>query len=383
MAKKNNFTYHQRNILIGIFIWESVFWLITYQLLNLFGVFSTEYAGEKVVFLAPQFAWFLLLIPLFIFMQWFVQMKRNKIVKKLGSENLIASLLQPVSSRAAFLRYFFIRNIFAFAVLALMQPAFGSREVKATTNGVELIFAVDISNSMNTRDLDGNLSRLEVAKRAMNQFVNQAPAAKVGLLIFAGSVYPQLPLTADKTVAKMHIDELSTNFISNQGTNISAALEESSVFFTKDKTKKVLVLITDGENHEGGVSESVELLEDKKIELLILGLGSRKGGLVPAAGSNSTYLKDDLGRTVISKLNRDMIKEIAAESNGKFVISSSAFPNINALLTEINSSEATNKVDLKFDVKENRYQWPLFLALINLVLLWGWESITLKNKNIA
>jgi Ca-activated chloride channel family protein len=381
MGKRQEYTYRQRNILIGILIWEVVFWVIAYQLLNVFGVFSEDFAGEKVVFLKPKYAWFLLIVPVFIAVQWYIQFTRNRVVKNLGSQKLVTSLLKPISSVSAFVRFFLVRNIVVFAILALMQPAFGNKKVQATTNGVEMIFAVDLSNSMNTRDIEDDNSRLTVAKRAMNQFVNQAPAAKVGLLVFAGSVYPQLPLTADKSAAKMHIDELSTNFISNQGTNISAAIEESSVFFSSDKTAKVLILITDGENHEGGIDQAVSLLKEKEVKLLVLGIGSQKGGLVPASpGLNSKYLKDDLGRTVISKLNTDMIENIAAKAKGDFIISSSAFPNINPLLTQINSSETTNEVDLEFEVKENRYQWPLFLALLCIALLWGWESLPSRPK---
>lgn len=382
MDNLRKYTYRQRNILIGMLLWEVLFWLITYQLLSVFGVFSEDFAGERVVFLKPNYGWFLLIVPVLILVQWYIQYSRNKVVNNLGSSKLVASLLRPVSSIKVFIRYFLIRNIIVFAILALMQPAFGNKKVQATTNGVELIFVVDISNSMNTKDVGGDDSRLTAAKRAMNQFINQAPAAKVGMLVFAGSVYPQLPLTADKSAAKMHVDELSTSFISNQGTNISAALMESSVFFSKEKTAKVLVLITDGENHEGGIDPAINQLKEKNIQLLILGLGSEKGGLVPVNDApNSKYLRDDMGRTVISKLNVGMIQDIASKAEGDFMVSSDAFPNINALLTQINSSETTNEVDLEFEVKENRYQWPLFLALVLVLIWWGWEAFpTIKNE---
>lgn len=382
MDNVKKYTYRQRNILIGMLLWEVLFWLITYQLLSVFGVFSEDFAGERVVFLKPHYGWFLLIVPLLILIQWYIQYSRNKVVRDLGSSKLVTSLMRPVSSVRSFIRYFLMRNIIVFAILALMQPAFGNKKVQATTNGVELIFAVDISNSMNTKDVGGDDSRLMAAKRAMNQFINQAPAAKVGMLVFAGSVYPQLPLTADKSAAKMHVDELSTSFISNQGTNISAALLESSVFFSKEKTAKVLVLITDGENHEGGIDPAISQLKEKNIQLLILGIGSEKGGLVPVNdGVHSKYLRDDMGRTVISKLNVSMIQDIASKAEGDFMVSSDAFPNINALLTQINSSETTNEVDLEFEVKENRYQWPLFLALVLVLIWWGWEAVpALKNE---
>jgi len=141
------------------------------------------------------------------------------------------------------------------------------------------------------------------------------------------------------------------------------------------------VLITDGENHEGGIDGSLKLLKEKNIQLLVLGIGSPKGGLVPASPDvKGKYLKDDLGRTVISKINENMIADLATKAKGDYLISSSAFPNINPLLTQINSSETTNEVDLEFEVKENRYQWPLFLSVVFLIALWVWESLPLNQR---
>ena len=262
-----------------------------------------------------------------------------------------------------------------------MQPAFGNKKITAQTNGVELVFAMDISSSMDAKDMSNDVSRIEAAKKAMVQFVNQAPAGKVGLLVFAGSVYPQLPLTADKVAAKMYIEELSTDIMSNQGTNIGLALNEASIFFSEEKVKKVVVLITDGEDHEGGLKSAYSVLKENNIELLVLGLGSKKGALVPKSSEpNSGYLKDDLGRSVISKLNEGMIKNIARDSEGSYIISSDAFPNISKLLTEINSSDTTNEVDLEFEVKENRYQWPLAMALVCLLILFIWETLKIRKK---
>lgn len=381
MDKRSKYKYRSQGIFLGIIFWELLFWILVYQLLSVFGLFVGDNAGERIVFLKMEFAWFLLIVPLLIAVHLYIVYSRNKVVKELGTDQLLASFLSPVSSLKLFIRYFLIRNSLVFAILALMQPAFGNKKVQATTNGVELIFAVDISNSMNTMDMDNGDSRLMAAKRAMNQFINQAPAAKVGMLVFAGSVYPQLPLTGDKAAAKMHVDELSTSFISNQGTNISAAISESSVFFSTDKNAKVLVLITDGENHEGGIDSAIQQLKEKKIQLLTLGIGSGKGGLVPEnEGISGKYMRDEMGRTVISKLNTDMIQSISSKANGGYFISDEAFPNINPLLTEINSSEATNEVDLEFEVKENRYQWPLVLALVCILIWWLWEAIPNFNK---
>jgi Ca-activated chloride channel family protein len=381
MHKYKEFTYRIKSILLAVFGWELLFWVLLYQVLNVFGVFSENSTVERVVFLEQGYAWYLIIALLFVIMFVLQLFQRNKMVQRLGSEDVVANILRPVFSNRAFWRYFLIRNAIVFTVLALMQPAFGNKKITAQTNGVELVFAMDISSSMDAKDMSNNTSRIEAAKRAMVQFVNQAPAGKVGLLVFAGSVYPQLPLTADKVAAKMYIDELSTDIMSNQGTNIGLALNEASIFFSEENVKKVVVLITDGEDHEGGLNSAYSILKENNIDLLVLGLGSKKGALVPKSSEpNAGYLKDDLGRSVISKLNEGMIKNIAQDAEGSYIISSDAFPNISKLLTEINSSDTTNEVDLEFEVKENRYQWPLSMALICLLILFVWETLKIRKK---
>jgi Ca-activated chloride channel family protein len=383
MRKYKDFTYRIKSILLAVLGWELLFWILLYQILNVFGVFSDNSTGERVVFLEQGYAWYLIIALIFVVIFVLQLFQRNRMVQQLGNEDVVANILRPVSSIHAFWRYFLIRNAIVFIILALMQPAFGNKKITAQTNGVEMVFAMDISSSMDAKDMSNNTSRIEAAKKAMIQFVNQAPAGKVGLLVFAGSVYPQLPLTADKVAAKMYVEELSTDIMSNQGTNIGLALNEASIFFSEENVKKVVVLITDGEDHEGGLNSAYSVLKENNIDLLVLGLGSKKGALVPKSDdSNAGYLKDDLGRSVISKLNEGMIKNIAQDAEGNYLISSDAFPNISKLLTEINSSKTTNEVDLEFEVKENRYQWPLSMALFCLLILFVWETLKIRKKLI-
>ncbi|RYM35963.1 VWA domain-containing protein [Brumimicrobium glaciale] len=380
---KRKLTYTYRLPFFTGFVlgFEFMFWIIMWQLMSIFGVFSPESSAEILSFLHPKFAWLFVLLPILMIVFFYQLFKRNQLVNNIGSINTLHTFLKPVATRKVFWRYFLIRNAVVFIIFALMQPALGTKNVQGQSNGIELIFAVDISNSMNTRDIQGGETRLEVAKRAMNQLVNQSAAARVGLLVFAGSAYPQLPLTADKEAAKMYIDELNTSFISNQGTNVAAALKESSRFFSKQRTKKVLILITDGEDHEGGLKEAYKAIKNKNIEVLILGIGTEKGGIVPRDESpNSVSLKDELGRSVISKVNLTMLEEIANNLNGDVILSNESFPNVSKFLTQINSKSSDNLVNLDFKVKENRYQWPLSIAILSILLLFIGESIP-KPKN--
>ncbi|WP_417266226.1 VWA domain-containing protein [Brumimicrobium sp.] len=372
---KKEFKYRLPIFISAVVVLELVFWVLVWQLLSIFGVFSDQGVGEQLSFLHPAYAWWFLTVPLLMAIFIYQLRQRNQLVEQLGSVKTLRTFMRYVSTRNVFIRYFLIRNTIVFAVFALMQPALGTKTIKGTTTGVELIFAVDISNSMNTRDIVGGETRLIVAKRAMNQLINESTASRIGLLVFAGNAYPQLPLTADKNAAKMYIDELNTSIISNQGTNISAALEESSRFFSKEETKKVLILITDGEDHEGGMKKAYAEIKKANVDVFILGIGTEKGGIVPESEEpRALSLKDDMGRSVISKVNLSMLEDIANEVGGEVLLSNESFPNVSDFLTQINTSSETNTVDLEFKVSENRYQWPLGLALLTLLVLLVWEA---------
>jgi Ca-activated chloride channel homolog len=364
------FKYKLTLLLALASIYEVVFWVLSWQFLQIMD-YSADYATEKVVFAQPSAAIFMAVLPAFWLVYFWRIISRNRYVSSLPSVQLVGTFLKPVSTGLSFLRYFLIRNALVFLVIAAMQPSFGAKTIQGKMSGVELVFVVDLSQSMNTADMSGGKTRLEVAKRAMHQFVNQTSAAKIGMLVFAGGVYPQLPLTADRYAAKMYIDELRTDMISNQGTNIGLALSTALDFFTEDKLKKVVLLITDGEDHEGGIDQAIAKLGEQGVELAILGLGSTSGGLVPVDPDNpsSGYIKEGTGRAVNSKIDAKMLSSIADKAKGKSLISSDAFPNITPLLTQINNLKSTKPVDLEFEVKENRYRVPLSIALICLACL--------------
>lgn len=380
MDKK--YTYSLRKIAFFIAVWELLFWITCWKVVSLFGFFSDDFTGGKFTFLASEKASYFFVIPFFIALYFYQLYQRNRAVQQLKSTSAMESLARPVSNQLAFWRYFLWRNAIAFLVLALMQPAFGEKKVEAKVSGVELVFVLDISNSMNAKDMGKNNSRLDAAKRAVNQIINLSKAGKVGMVVFAGSVYPQLPLTPDKNIAKMYIRQLSTSFISNQGTHIGLALETATSLFSEDKTQKAMVLITDGEDHQGGIDEALALFKEKNINLFILGLGTEKGALVPADAENPSagYLKDDLGRSVISSLNHDLIEEIAEKATAPYLISKEAYPNVNELLTLINKLKATQELDLELNIKANRYGIPLSISLFMFFAAVAMELLVLWRK---
>ncbi|HLW40139.1 MAG TPA: VWA domain-containing protein, partial [Brumimicrobium sp.] len=194
----NTYTYRFRHFLSFVLGGEVLFWLLAWRIFASFGVFSKQSIGERLVFVHPEYSLLIIVsLPLLIGVFAFQMYLRNKRINSFGDEKVIASFLNPVSTKSLFFRYVFIRNVIVFGALSLMEPVLGTKTVEGQAKGLELMFAVDISNSMNTRDVQGGETRLTSAKRAMNQIINQSQVSRVGLVVFAGSAYPQMPLSSD------------------------------------------------------------------------------------------------------------------------------------------------------------------------------------------
>lgn len=378
-----NFIYRIKLIISGVLIWEVLFWLSTGLLLFLIGYLDTSTIGEQVGFKDPEAVWLLLLLFPILGLYLYNIYASNRLGNS-AHPSVRKFILQPVSSLNSFLKYFFFRNAIVFLIFAMAQPVFGTKKVSGTIESLELVICLDISNSMNTKDISNDLTRLQIAKRALTELVNNLHGEKLGIAVFAGGAFVQLPLTADYSSAKLFITEIETDMLSNQGTNISAALSTSMGMFSKEKTGKGIILITDGENHEENPAEVLKEIKEQKIQLSVLGIGTTQGGPVPINPERPElgYKKTASGQTVVSRVNPTLIQSIASQSGGYATLSSDPFPNLSDLLTQINQMKRTKVQDLEFDIQENRYQIPLFAAVIFwcLFLVWSKGTFTLKNS---
>ena len=378
---KQHFTYRMRLIVTGIITWEILFWAIYFILTNAFGWVGN--GGDQLAYRSPNALYLLFaLIPITgIFIYNIVQ--NNRLVARSNSR-VAESYLRPVSSMSTFIKFFFFRNALVFIILAIGQPIYGTKKVKGTSESLELVIALDISNSMNTYDISKDQSRLAISKRAIIQLINNLHGEKIGISLFANSAFVQLPITTDYGAAKLFIEDIESAMITSQGTNINAALSVSSKMFSKQLTTKGIILITDGEDHEGNLSEIVEEIREKKIQLSILGIGTTNGGLIPKnpARPNQGFKTDARGKTVLSKLNEGFLRKLARDTGGALTVSSDEFPDLSALLTEINQMKRTKIDTLEFDMKQQRYQVPLFLAILCWIafLLWSRSYVGLLDK---
>ncbi|MDG1333055.1 MAG: VWA domain-containing protein [Crocinitomicaceae bacterium] len=381
---KQKFTYRLKLVLGGILAWEIIFWLLFILLTNSMGWLGGD-SSEQLGYIFPSaFYLFLLMIPVLgIFI--FNLLRTNRMASN-ATARVAKSYLRPVSSMSAFMKFFFFRNTVVLLIIAISQPVFGTKKVKGTSESLELVVALDISNSMNTRDISDDLSRLDISKRAIVQLINNLHGEKIGISLFANNAFVHLPITSDYGAAKLFIEDIETDMITSQGTNIGMALGISSKMFSKQKTTKGIILITDGEDHEGSLDKPIKDLKEKNLQLSILGIGTKKGGLIPKNPyrPNLGYKTDARGKTVVSKLNERFIDKLAAQTGGTATTSSSEFPDLSALLTEINQMKRTKIDTLEFDIRQQRYQVPLFLAILFWLafLLWSKNYVGLLDKMI-
>lgn len=264
----------------------------------------------------PIYLWLLLIIPILIIMKimmWYVQRKK---LSRIGNPTLLKELMPDVSRFRPWVKFLLLITALSSLILALARPQFGSKISHEKRNGIEAIIALDISNSMLAQDVQP--SRLDKSKLMIENLINSFINDKIGLVVFAGEAYVQLPITSDYVSAKMFLSDITPNLISAQGTDIARAIRVSLSSFTQQKgIGKAIILITDGEDNEGGALEAVKEAKEKGVNVFILGVGDSKGAPIPLV--NGEYLKDNHGQTVMTALNENMCKEIAQAGSGTYI----------------------------------------------------------------
>ncbi|MDC3252781.1 VWA domain-containing protein [Crocinitomicaceae bacterium] len=381
---KYKYTYNIKWIAISIIAWEFIFWCTCYFIPYLLGLFNDENSNQ-LIFKQPKALLFLLSIAPLSAIYIYSLIRFNKRAVLLN-QNVQQSYLNPVSTFNSFFRFFLYRNAISFLILAMAIPTFGTKREQLAIEDLELVICLDISSSMNAKDISNEISRLNISKRAINQLINNLNGERIGICLFANNAFAHLPITRDYEAAKMFVNGIETNMLSSQGTNINAALQVSMEMFSKEKTGKGIVLISDGENHENDPSKTLTQIRESNINLIVLGIGTRNGGLVPKDPNRPErgFKTTASGKTVLSKLNAKFIQEIATTAGGQAFISSNEFPNLSALLTQINQIKRTKMNSFEFDLRQERYRLPLLFALIFMLLhiLWSKRSIDVLNKLI-
>ncbi len=361
--------YPIKKISFIIIVFEVLFWLLLLVAIRLLNTIGSDSTTTQFDFAQPSN---LLLTGILVPFYWLFLRKLNRKNNFFASiPHSIQSLISPQKSIRAVLRELFLfRTAIVCIILAMGQPVFGTKKMASSSFKSEIIFCLDISNSMNAKDISPAVTRLEIAKRGLIEFMNQLKGERVGIVVFAGNSFVQLPITTDYGSAKTFLQEVETTMISNQGTNINDALNLAKSLFSPINCPKRILLITDGENHAEDPTASISALRDQQIGLFVLGIGTENGGPImrnPDRPELGYVTEND--RTIISKVNVALLKSLALKANGSATLCSSEFPDFSQLLTEINLNKGEKTRDLQLEVQSEQYHWFVVLAVVCLMLL--------------
>ncbi len=332
----------------------------------------------------PDFLYALLAIPVLLII-WLVLIKiQKKSWEKFGNIELINKLMPELSYKRKNWRFIIFLIALLNLIIALSNPQIGSKLEKVKRKGIDMIIAVDISNSMLAEDIKPN--RLIRSKRAISKLVDNLQGDRIGIIVFAGSAYTQLPITTDYSAAKMFLSTVSTDYISTQGTSIAAAIDMGRTTFENEaknnkntERNKAIIVITDGEDHEEGAIEQAKEAAKEGIKIYTIGMGTLKGAPIPnfRNGRRIGYKKDKEGHTVISRFNETLLQDIADNGDGIYVRANNSKSGLKLILDEINMLNKTEIETQTFKDYESRFQIFAAISILLLIL----ESLISDRKS--
>ncbi len=321
----------------------------------------------------PMFLWMLVIVPIMALIRlWMWRVQKNR-YKRLGNMDLLRQMMPDVSFYRPNVKFWLLMTAVALIIVMLARPQMGSKILHEKRKGIEIIIAMDISNSMKAEDVTP--SRLQKSKLLVENLINNFSNDKIGIIVFAGDAFVQLPVTSDYVSAKMFLQSIDPSLIASQGTDIAQALNLAANSFTQSKIGKAILVITDGEDHEGGAAEAAQDAYKKGINVFILGIGDPRGAPIPTGGGG--YMTDLNGNTVMTALNEQMCQEIAQAGKGKYIHvdnTNSAQELLNEQLMRLQKGEVDSVIYSEYD---EQFQAVGIIVLLLLVL----ETVILDVKN--
>ncbi|OMP32067.1 VWA domain-containing protein [Mangrovimonas sp. DI 80] len=335
--------------------------------------------------------WGLLVIPIIILLFLMLQVWKYRAQKKFANKELLQRLSPNQSLFKSILKIVVLCLAFACLALAMVNPKIGTKLETVKREGVDVVFAVDVSKSMLAEDIAPN--RLEKAKQLVTQIINNLASDRVGIIAYAGKAFPQLPITTDYASAKMFLQNMNTDMLSSQGTAIDEAIELAKTYFDdEEQTNRVLIIISDGEDHSEMSSRVAEEANKQGIRIFTIGVGDVKGGPIPIKknGVVLNYKKDNNGETVITKLHEETLKSIAEEANGEYINGSNTATVVETIHEILNKMDKTEFESKEFADFKDQFQWFLgfgiFFLFIDIFLLerkTAWlKKLNLFNENL-
>ncbi|WP_299891469.1 VWA domain-containing protein [uncultured Lacinutrix sp.] len=330
--------------------------------------------------------WALLVIPVILVLFLMLQLWKRSAQNKFANQAILKRLSPNKSVFKSVLKIIVLCLAFASLVIALVNPKIGSKLETIKREGVDIVFAIDVSKSMLAEDIAPN--RLEKSKQLVTQIINNLASDRVGIIAYAGKAFPQLPITTDYASAKMFLQNMNTDMLSSQGTAINEAIELAKTYYDDDQqTNRVLVIISDGEDHSEAAASVAEEASKEGIRIFTIGVGDVKGGPIPIKrnGVILNYKKDRQGETVITKLNEDTLIDIAKEANGAYINGRTTDKVVDEIRDILNKMDKTEFEAKQFADFQDQFQWFLGLAVLLLfidIFLLERKTAWLKKLNL-
>ena len=326
-------------------------------------------------FAHPEYLYLLLAAPALVALFAWALYDRRRRLARFGDPATVATLMPDASTGRMKLKFILFTTAVILVILAAARPQFGSKLREQKSEGIEMMLAVDISNSMLAEDFEPN--RLERTKYAINKLFDGLEQDRVGVIVFAGDATVQLPITSDYRMAKAFARRISPSMVSVQGTDIGQALSLATMSFSEkgdNPAGRVIVLITDGEGHDSGAIEAAERAAEQGIRIFTIGIGTPEGAPIQIGGE---FIKDDKGEMVVSKLGEPLLEKIAQATDGAYIRSTNQSIGLDEIVRTINNMEKGDLAALRFEEFNEQFQYLIGAALVLLLL----EFLLLDRRN--
>ncbi len=330
--------------------------------------------------------WALVLVPLLIIIFMLVRRWKKKALASFGDKGVISRIMPQVSTSRPTLKFIFFIVAYTLLIIGIADPQVGNHIDEVKKKGADIMIVLDVSNSMLSQDYAP--SRLENAKRALAQLIDNLHEDRIGIIVFAGEPYVQMPITTDYSAAKIFLNTINTGMVPVQGTAIGTAIDLGVKSFDyKDGTGKAIILMTDGENHEDDAITAAQNAHDKGVVVHVIGFGSPQGAPVPIYdnGKQVGFHLDSAGHTVISKLNEDMCKQVAVAGNGVYIRATDANSGLGIVMDQIHKMKQKTYDSKSFKDFEDRFQFFIAIALFLFIaefFISNRKSLRLSNLKL-
>jgi len=317
----------------------------------------------------PSMIYLFALAPVLLILYYMMRRWKKRSIQKFGNPILVQRLFPDVSVSRPGIKFWILWSGFILMVVGVCGPLIGSKLEEVKRKGSDIIICMDVSNSMRSEDIRPN--RLERSKQAVSRLIDRLEGDRIGIVVFAGDAYMQLPITTDYAAAKLFLSQVEPDIVPKQGTAIGAAIDLASTSFT-DTIKKhsAIVVITDGENHEDDAVESAKTAAEQGIKVYTIGMGSANGAPIPIYnnGTRVGFRQDNSGATVISKLDQNMLSEIADAGKGRFIQATNSDDGLDLILKELNGLDKKEFKAKMYTDYENQFQYFLAGAFVLLII---------------